>query len=55
MYANANSWGDKAMLIKAIGDFCTKESREFITQVKGSFSKNKEIEWGNDLINLYLL
>jgi len=53
-YVNGNSWADKAMSLKAIGDLGTEEAIAFLKQEKATFANDAKKYWVNDLVNLYL-
>lgn len=54
LYANGNSWSDKAMSLKAIGDLGTKEALDFLKEEQQALIKDGKKYWVNDLITLYL-
>ncbi|WP_299494052.1 HEAT repeat domain-containing protein [uncultured Shewanella sp.] len=52
----ADTWTDRAMALKAIGDLNTDGARQFLSQHKASLEseKDKEKNWSSEIINLYL-
>ena len=56
IYTNAETWSDRAMAVKAIGDIGTPEALEFLKEAKVDLaSKNsKEQSWTKEIIGLYL-
>jgi hypothetical protein len=53
-YVNGNSWADKAMSLKAIGDLGTDKAIAFLKQEKETFTDDAKKYWVNDLVDLYL-
>ncbi len=54
---DGNLWQDRAMAIKAIGDFDTAQSKSFLEAAKSKLDtveNTKEREWSGALIGLYL-
>ena len=57
VYNKADTWSDRAMALKAIGDLDTEESRGFLLSERGRWEKagtDKESVWNAQIIALYL-
>ncbi len=56
IYNNSQSWHDRAIAIKAIGDLSTPESHKFLLKEKNSLlNSSKEDQWIHQVIDLYIL
>ena len=53
-YNDGNSWTDKAMSLKAIGDLGTEDAILFLKQEQAAFENEDKKNWVNELVNLYL-
>lgn len=54
IYTDGNSWTDKAMALKAIGDLGTEDAIAFLKQEQVAFANEHKKNWVNELVNLYL-
>ncbi|MGS2723225.1 HEAT repeat domain-containing protein [Porticoccus sp. GXU_MW_L64] len=56
VYEDADSWQDRGMALKAIGDIGSPQSKEFLQQQKERWAgeKSKEARWNTLIVDLYL-
>lgn len=55
IYRNADSWSDRGMALKAIGDLGSSEAIDFLKQAQAEQNDGKkESNWNQEIISLYL-
>jgi HEAT repeat protein len=53
---DTDSWSDRAVAIKALGDIGTRETLDYLARLRDKLrnSRNKESSWNVEIIDLYL-